>query len=153
MSCFYTNVSPAEVTVCCRRKDGSRVEIPYNQNLQCVYGWCRHEINDQLREYYAVRTKSRKSYKYQFWFLFNVTIVNSFITSCGKKTMKEFRVELAMQMIGSYNSCKYRGRPHQNKRRGGARQIKAPHYPLHIKLFRIQIWPTSTRYTIDRDST
>ena len=35
--------------------------------------------NDQLRGYYEVRTKSTKNYKYIFWFLFDVAIVNAFI--------------------------------------------------------------------------
>ena len=135
MSCLSTNVSPAEVTVRRHQKNGSQVEVPrplairiYNEFMAGV------DKNDQLRGYYSVRTKSRKSYKYLFWFLFDVAIVNSFILyslspAVGrKKTMKEFCVELAMQMIGSYNSRKYRGRPHQNERRG-ARQMKVPHYP------------------------
>ena len=47
------------------------------------------------------------------WFLFDVAVINSFILyglspAVGrKKTMKEFCVELAMQMIGSYDSRKY----------------------------------------------
>ena len=72
--------------------------------------------NDQLQGYYAVRTKSTKCYKYIFWFLFDVAIVNSFILykrvpTVGKKSLKEFRVELAKQLIGSYSSRKYCGRP------------------------------------------
>ena len=75
--------------------------------------------NDQLRGYYLVRTKSQKNYKYIFWFLFDAAIVNSFILyglspATGRKTMKEFQVELA-QLIGSYNSCRYGGRPQANK--------------------------------------
>ena len=33
--------------------------------------------NDQLREYYHVRLKSRKYYKYLFWMLFDVAITNA----------------------------------------------------------------------------
>ena len=47
--------------------------------------------------------------------------------------MKEFRVELAMKMIGSYNSHQYKGWPHQNERRGGARRMKVPHYPQNAQ--------------------
>ena len=36
---------------------------------------------DQLRQYYHVRVKSCKSYKYIFWFLFEVCILNSYILS------------------------------------------------------------------------
>jgi hypothetical protein len=89
--------------------------------------------NDQLRGYYSVRTKSRKSYKYKyiFWFLFDVAIVNSFIlygmspATGRKKTMKEFRVEFAHQLIGSHNSRRYGGRPHANST-SRPKQMKVP---------------------------
>ena len=77
--------------------------------------------NDQFRGYYTVLTKYRKSYKYQFWFLFDVAVVNNFIlyslspATGRKKTFKVFRVESAHQLIGSYNSRKYRGRPHTSE--------------------------------------
>ena len=116
MSVLSTNLSPEEVTVRRTQKDGSSRDVPcplaikvYNRFMGGV------DKNDQLRGYYSVRTKSRKSYKYLFWFLFDVAIVNSFILyglspAVGrKKTLKEFRVELAHQLIGSYNSHKYGG--------------------------------------------
>ena len=78
VSCVSTNQSP-EVSVR-RRQDGRRVEVPcllpikiYNRYIGGV------DKNDQICGYYSVRTKSRKSYKYLFWFLFDVAIVNSFI--------------------------------------------------------------------------
>ena len=45
----------------------------YNQYMSGV------DENDQLRGYYAVTTKSTKCYKYIFWFLFDVAIINTFI--------------------------------------------------------------------------
>ena len=57
--------------------------------------------NNQMRGYYSVRTKSNKSYKYIFWFLFDLAITNAFIlykfSPVAEKTMtlKEFRIELA----------------------------------------------------------
>ena len=121
LSCLSTNQSP-EVSVWCRQKDGRHVEIPcplpikiYNRYMGGV------DKNDQLCGYYSVRTKSRKSYIYLFWFLFDVAILNSFIlyglspATGRKKTLKDFRVELAHQLIGSYNSRKYGGQPHANE--------------------------------------
>ena len=35
----------------------------------------------QLHSYYRVRLKSRKYYKYTFWFLFDVAITNAYILS------------------------------------------------------------------------
>ena len=81
------------------------------------------DTNDQLRGYYSVRMKSTKCYKYIFWFMFDVAIVNSFILYkrvpvVGRKmSLKEFRVQLAKQLIESYNSRKYREGPQDNKAR------------------------------------
>ena len=90
--------------------------------------------NNQLRGYYSVRTKSTKSYKYIFWFLFDVAtfILYKLVPAVGKKlTLKEFRVELAKQLIGSYNSRKHRGRPSvcQQGSTSRKRKMNLPHYP------------------------
>lgn len=68
---------------------------------------------DQLRGYYKFRSKSRKFYKYIFWFLFDCCIVNTFVLmrnflptadSTGSETLKAFRIRLAERLIGGYNS-------------------------------------------------
>ena len=46
----------------------------YNEHMGGV------DQNDQLRGYYHVRLKCRKYYKYIFWFLFDVAVINSYIT-------------------------------------------------------------------------
>ena len=76
-----TNSQPtAQHSVLRRKKDGSRVDVPcpdaivqYNKYMGGV------DRNDQLRKYYGVRLKSRKSYKYIFWFILDVAITNAFI--------------------------------------------------------------------------
>ena len=136
VSVLSTNQSPSEVTVRRRQKDSTRIEVPCPLAIK-IYNLFMGGVdkNDQLRGYYSVRTKSRKSYKYIFWFIFDVAIVNSFILyglspSTGrKKTMKEFRVELAHQLIGSYNSRKYSGRPQANTT-SRPKRMKIPHYPV-----------------------
>ena len=73
------------------------------------------------RLYYQVRMKCRKNYKYIFWFLFDVAITNAFIhsrysvntTNATADSMKMFRIKLAQQLIGTYNSRKRPGRPRQ----------------------------------------
>ena len=72
----------------------------YNNNMGGV------DNNGQLRGYYHVRLKCRKFYKYIFWFLFDVAIVNSFIlckhfTHLGIRDMKTFRTQLAKSLIGN----------------------------------------------------
>lgn len=102
-----------------RLKDGSRIAVPcpeavsfYNQYMRGV------DRGDQLRGYYKTRTKCRKFYKYIFWFLFDVAIVNSYVLYKNYRTndtthtlsLKQFRLKLADQLIGSYNSRKRPGR-------------------------------------------
>ena len=66
-----TNAQPQNhSTVQCRQRDGSRRDVPcpeamdlYNRYMGGV------DRNDQLRQYYHVRLKSRKFYRYIFWFL------------------------------------------------------------------------------------
>ena len=60
-----------------------------------------------------------KIYKYEFWFIFDVAIINSFIlckhfTDLGPYDLKSFRTELAKSLIGSYCSRKRPGRPSQS---------------------------------------
>ena len=69
---------------------------------------------DQLRQYYHVRSKSRKFYLYIFWFLFDASIINSFILwknfsaltdiSLRQQSIKFFRLSLANKLVGTYNS-------------------------------------------------
>ena len=74
---------------------------------------------DQLRQYYRVRTKCMKNYKYIFWFLFDVAITNAYILSSYSPThmphtsqsLKAFRLQLAEQLIGNYCSRRRPGRP------------------------------------------
>ena len=74
---------------------------------------------DQLRGYYKVRLKSIKNYKYIFWFLFDVCITNAYILSRYNvnsqqplpQSLKNFRLKLATQLIGTYKSRKRAGRP------------------------------------------
>ena len=64
---------------------------------------------DQLGGYYGCCMKSRKCYKYIFYFLLDVTMANAFIlynytTSLKYKRIKDFRVQLAKELIGDYCS-------------------------------------------------
>ena len=65
VSVLSTNQSPSEVSVQRRQKDGSRTQLPCPLSIK-IYNLFMGGVdkNDQLRGYYSVRTKSRKSYKY-----------------------------------------------------------------------------------------
>lgn len=113
-----TNSDPTKPTTVLRKgKDGSRSSIccPQSISLYNKYmGGVDH--NDQLRQYYGVRLKGRKFYKYFFWFVFDVAVTNAFIvsrnhTSQNIPNLKKFRGDLAKDLIGSFNGRKRRGRP------------------------------------------
>ena len=108
-----SNVQPGEVDTCKRKqKNGTHMQhscpvavVEYVKYMRGV------DRNDQLRTYYLVRLKSRKFYKYIFWFLFELAVTNAFVVyrtySQGKEMkLREFRLELAKQLIGDYNSRK-----------------------------------------------
>lgn len=104
-------------TVKRRLKDGTTITIPcpesvksYNKHMGGI------DYSDQLRKYYQVRLKSRKFYKYIFWFMVELAITNAYIlckhhSSMNIANLKEFRSQLAIALIGSYSSRKRRGRP------------------------------------------
>ena len=74
------------------------------------------DYNDQLRGYYLFRIKSRKLYKYIFWFIVQLCITNAYIlckhhTSLTIPNMKDFKSKLANEIIGSFCRRKRRGRP------------------------------------------
>ena len=88
--------------------------------------------NDQLRGYYHVRLKCRKYYKYVFWFAFDLVVTNCFIlcrhyTDLPYKSVKDFRVALAKELIGSYASRKRPGRPRHTP---ASRRFCQAHFPI-----------------------
>ena len=74
---------------------------------------------DQLRQYYRVRMRCMKYYKYIFWFLFDVSITNSYILSLftpttmpiSQQSLMAYRLKLADQLVSSYTSRERLGRP------------------------------------------
>ena len=108
---MYTNNDPQCVTSVPRRQtNGSREEVncplaitSYNKNMAA------RDKGDQSRRYYHCRIKSKKFYKYIYYFLFDVTITNAFILYRGwsgatEITIKQFRIQLAKKLIGGYCS-------------------------------------------------
>ena len=139
VSMLSMNSQPtAQHNVLRRKKDGSRVDVPcpdaivqYNKYMGGV------DRNDQLRKYYGVRLKSRKSYKYIFWFILDVAITNAFILLSNYspivaklRSWKEFRAELVMSLIGDYNSRKVPGR---RPSLPAPRSTNLTHFPLKME--------------------
>ena len=74
------------------------------------------DYNDQLRQYYHVRMKGRKYYKYVWWFLFDSAVRNAYVlckhhTYLSVPSLKNFRIDLAKALIGDYCSRKRPGCP------------------------------------------
>ena len=104
-------------TVTRRMRDGTTTSIPCPQSV-LQYNKCMGGVDcsDQLRGYYNARLKGRKCYTYIFWFLFDEAITNSYIVCKHHSTLqvlstKEFRADLAKQLIGTHSSRKCLGRP------------------------------------------
>ena len=129
-----TTSQPDVGSVLRRQKDGSRISVPcplsimeYNNFMGGV------DRGDQVRGYYSCRTKCRKFYKYIFHFLLDVAITNAYILQKGYhssapfKTIKEFRLQLASELIGDYCSRRRAGRGS-----GVVRSLSLRHFPTTI---------------------
>ena len=89
----------------CRDVTAPTSVISYNRWMGGV------DRGDQLRQYYHLCLKSRKFYKYIFWFLVDVSITNTYILhkaygGAASKDYKSFRLLLAKALIGCYSSRK-----------------------------------------------
>lgn len=120
-------------TVQRKQKDGTRIDVEcplcvalYNQYMGGV------DLSDQLHGSYHVRLNCRKNYKYIFCFLFDVTVTNALILhsfddqSGAAMDQKQFRLKLAEQLIGNYQSRKRAG--HSRKRQRPSSGIPTEHF-------------------------
>lgn len=88
---------------------------------------------DQLQGYYSCCTKSRKFYEYIFYFLLDVAITNAFVLykdyagSPRVKTIRDFRVELAKELIGDYCS-----RCRAGRRESVLHNLCLRHFPVKL---------------------
>ena len=106
VSVMSTNCQPTGPTTVRRKQKDRQVKsvtcppnvVAYNKFMGGV------DRCDQLRGYYRLRTKSKKCYKYIFWFLFECCIVNAFtlvkhycpVTISNRQAViKDFRQQLA----------------------------------------------------------
>ena len=76
-----TNLNPTQSTTVQRKaRDGTSKTVCCPQSISSYnkfMGGVDH--NDQLRQYYGIRIKGRKYYKYLWWFLFDVAVTNAYI--------------------------------------------------------------------------
>ena len=124
-------------TVKRKKGDGSTINVNCPQSVVDYKHMGGVDKGDQYRKYYQVRMKSRKSYKYIFWFLFEICILNSFVhhySPCIRRhlTYLDYRVQLAKQLIGNYCSRKRPGRPLVSSTPSPKRSITLPHFPTKV---------------------
>ena len=128
-----TGSQPTIGTVLRRQKDGSRIPVPCPQFIDYNMFMVGGDRGDQARCYYTCRTKCRKFYKYIFHFLLDVSITNAFILQkhycrdSPNKTILEFRLQLAKELIGDYCSRRRPGRG-----AGVIRSLPLRHFPVTI---------------------
>ena len=119
-----------------RKKDGSQVDVPCPKAIQSHTAHMNGvDRVDQLRSSYSVSRRAAKWWKYLFWFLIDISIINGFIMmkesanhQVTSKTLRKkdrcqlhFRQNLVKQLIGNY----------RHKRKRESIQNKASEGLLH----------------------
>ena len=129
-----TNSQPtASGSVLRRQRDGTQISVPCPESIILYKYMGGVDRGDQIRGYYSCRLKSRKFYKYIFYFLFDVTITNTYTlykNYCLERTLrnaKEFRLQLAQQLIGEYCSRRRLGR-----QSGVIAPLPMRHFPVRV---------------------
>jgi hypothetical protein len=118
VSILSTLSNPKETTTVKRRKkDGTQVDVPCPQAIKSYTTYMNGvDRADQLRSSYSIARRAAKWWKYIFWFLIDISIINAFImmkestnhamtTKSGRKKDRchlDFRQKLTKQIIGNY---------------------------------------------------
>jgi len=117
-------------TVSRKQRDGSIIQVAsapvvnsYNKNMGGV------DHSDQLRGYYAISPKSKKWWRYLFWFCVDLSIVNAYILETLARNhltrrQLSFRLELAKNLIGNFSS---------RKLSVSAGRLEGGHWPIPYK--------------------
>ena len=114
---FLSTLSqPTVATHCVRRVGSSRQRIPQPlvaHQYNCLYSFI--DMFNLYRSKYKVGRNSKKAWKYIFFFLIDVAIVNSFLlykknsthcTSVKRYDQFRFQLEIGHALIGGYSSRK-----------------------------------------------
>ncbi|XP_061169395.1 piggyBac transposable element-derived protein 4-like [Saccostrea echinata] len=120
---LQTNSDGEATSVGRKQKDGNTTDVPCPESIK-LYNQYMNGVDhaDQLRSTYNTARKALKWWKYLFFFLFDVSVVNSYllmrestnheIKTKGNKTRQrtqmEFRMQLAHQMLGGFTSKRKR---------------------------------------------
>ena len=113
-----TLCDPTEITTVARKNsDGSQMQAAcpatvklYNANMGGV------DLADQKRKAYTCSRKSKKWYMRLFWYVVDLSIVNAHILEVNSpnhpsRSHRDFRVQLASELLSGHSSRRKRGRP------------------------------------------
>ena len=135
-----SNLNPNQtITVQRRMKEAPRIrniDMPapirtYNQYMGGV------DLNDQLRSYYPSGRSGKKWWRYLFWFLLDVSIINALVferlsphqpSSRHRRSLLQFKLDLAKQLIGGF--CRRKRYP-GHKRKCTPMAMALPNLPGH----------------------
>ena len=101
------NTDPLTINRRSKIPDKREVQMPqvvhsYNKNM------CGVDLSDQLRQYYSCGRRSKKYWKYMFWFIVDIAINNAYIASKGQLDdigkQFYFRVALSKQLIDGFSA-------------------------------------------------
>jgi hypothetical protein len=89
--------------------------------------------NDEMKSYYAIKFRSRKWWHRVFFELLDRCVVNGHILELElpnheRRTLKEFRLDLAKKLIGDFTSRKRPGRPSMEL----TARLTEIHFPSHL---------------------
>ena len=98
--------TPATPSLCRGdRKTAAKLQCHAQMRLSSTTSiWGVVDKGDQMQQYYRIRLKSVKNYKYIFWFLLDVAITNAYIllryvpVTTSVQSLKVFRLKLAEQL-------------------------------------------------------
>ena len=133
VSVINTISSPDSTTTVKRTsKDGTQAQIACPESIKLYNKYMGGvDLADARRKIYSCSRRSKKWWHRLFYYLLDVSVVNSFIVlnespHCARRTQKAFILELAEQLMGHYNSRK---RPSQSIGEAFPAQSLHVHYP------------------------
>ena len=103
---MFTNTQPSsKSSVLRRQKDATRTPVSCPESI-LLYNMYMGGVDrgDQLRGYYSCRTKSRKFYRYVFYFLYDVAITNAYVLQknfCPDNVHKNIKHKAVPTAVGT----------------------------------------------------
>ncbi|KAK3727615.1 hypothetical protein QZH41_006004 [Actinostola sp. cb2023] len=97
-------------TVNRKQRDGTVVQVPSSPVVKSYNNMGAVDRSDQMRGYYSCGRKSKKFWRYLFFFCVDVAIVNAHfieiqVPNHRTRSQLDFRVELVQDLIRDFRSC------------------------------------------------